>query len=152
MNTYSTKSIAAIMYPDKIIIVTKYSKDEFVSYLGDIISILNVDVSNEELGKAVLDHLEKSVRKDFTLEEIKKLNDSYKRLTKFKSENAAMIDAKYVSVTMKGGLVIIEPFSNKISNRTYYRLPREIKETKDIDIGNIGIELRLAWNKCLFID
>ncbi len=101
------RSIAAIKYPDKIIIVTKHSKDEYVSYLSDILTILPAEISNEELGNTVLDHLKKSVRKEFQQEEIKKMNETYKKLVKFKSEKAAMMDAKYVNVSMKSNIVEI---------------------------------------------
>ena len=118
----------------------------------DQLTVLNVGVSNILLGKTILDQLNQSILLDIPWEEIRELRVSFRKKGKFKSEKSTVVDAKNVAVYLKTDSILFEPFNNKISTKTFYRSPKDISELKIFDEENIGMELKLAWDKCKFLD
>lgn len=97
-NNKSEKSIGATLYPDKIIIATKNKRDNYTWYLTDCISILPIDPSDLTLGETIIKHLENSKEQVITNDQIRILRENFRKAAKFKTEKAAMQDAKYVSI------------------------------------------------------
>ncbi|HVY75929.1 MAG TPA: hypothetical protein VG890_13920 [Puia sp.] len=150
------KSIVVIFYPKRIIIATRIG-DKYGSVWTrtDRLTILQVEVSDEELGNVALRHLELSVIREIPTEEHRDLRERYCKLTKFKTEGQAMKDSKMVSVYLAKNKIRLEPKENRYSQvrRHYYEYLGMPEAKFEIDypctLTQIGLALREASKKCL---
>ena len=80
------KSAGATLYLDKIILETRNQKEALIWYTTDSGTILPVDAPDLSIGEALLKHLGESKLQDVPFGEIKRLRDSFRKITKLKSE------------------------------------------------------------------
>lgn len=143
---------AALLLPDRIMIDTMDRRDAGTWYSTGMPTILPSNVSDVELGDAVLSHVSQSKEEVVTYEQIR---ENWKTLIKkagYKTEKAFINDVKRVTVIIEGDKIRFEPFSVNTSQKMFYRLPEAIVET--IPVPNnyeIGKEVRKRWEKCLLI-
>ena len=104
------KSIAATLYPKRIIIATR-TGDQYGSIwtMTDCLSILHPDITDEELGIVILRHIFLSTIKTLSGSESWDLRDRYKKLCKFKTEGQVLKDSKLVSVFLTDSDLRFEP-------------------------------------------
>ncbi len=148
------KSIAATLYPDKIIIVTRNRKDPGTWYSTDFFTILAVDIDSLTLGRTMINHLEESTERDISYDQIKSIRDNFRKKSKFKTEKAVMQDAKYVSIFLLDNVIRFESYKNMVTKggqKEFYRIPDSILALSFVnDYTFIGEHLRNAWEKCKF--
>jgi len=150
--SYMEKSIAATFYPKQIIIATRVSNEHgSIWTMTDCLSILSHQVSNEELGMAVIRHMVLSTVKSISGSESMDLRRNYKRLCKFKTEGEVMKESRLVSVFLTDQDVRFEPKNNRYSqvkqrHYEYQGIPDAIF-TIDYPCAPeiIGTNLRKAW-------
>ena len=146
------RSVAAIAYPDKIIIEIRNKLDEYTWYSTADPVLLPVDISDAGLGKAVIDGLQRSEEKKISYDEIRQLREQYRRNAKFRSEKATLDKARYVSIYGQNEKMRFEPKANKTSKHAFYNLPDAIFELKKDanDPATVGKQVRNAWTACGF--
>lgn len=147
------KSVAAILYPDKIIIETRNQRDQYSWYSTDDLSILPTDAPDTAIGEAVLNHLALSKVELVDAATLQKQWESYKKKAKFKTEKSTIENAKCLSVYMSSKKIRIEPKKTMLSKRAFYNLPESIVEM-DItsDAAKMGQYIRDSWQKCIISD
>ena len=147
------KSVGVYLYPERIIIVTKYQRDASTSYLSDDISILTADASNYEVGDSLIKHLQRSKLDSGSYQNFQLYRKAFRKKGKFTSEKQVMINAKYVNVFMTNDTLRFEPFRNMFLERgwkEFFRIPESIfncNSTMDFDM--IGEQLRIAGDKAI---
>jgi len=148
------RSVAAVAYPDRIIVEVRNKLDEYTWYSTADLVLLATDISDSELGQVVLDGLERSEEKKISYEEIRQLREQYRKKAKFKSEKATLVKARYVSIYGQNGKIRFEPKENKASKHAFYNLPDAIVELKKDtnDPSTVGRQLRNSWVACAFSD
>lgn len=148
------KSVAATLYPDKILIVTMNHKDDYIKYGTDQFMLLPANCSDSILGEAVIHFLRESKLEDISFEEMKILNSNLKKATKIKTEKAMMSDARYVAVDVEGDEMNFVPFKNMVTKngqKEFYRMPTAITTIQNTEVDSlIGRNLRSAWERCVF--
>jgi len=145
------QSVAAVLYPDRIIIETRNKKGYSTWYSTDNLTILPLDISDAELGNIIMNHISQSKEEIVSIDQIKKIRENYRKKAKFKSEKATMQNAKYVSLYSNGDTIRFEPKKNKIAKGAFYGMPDKIFEVKiNSDYASIGSNIRKAWDACTF--
>src|SRR4030095_16106413 len=142
--------VAALLFPDKIIIETINKKDAGTWYSTGECTILPLNTSDVELGDCVLNHLKQSKEREVSYDQIR---ENWKLIIKkasFKTEKAFLQYVKRVSIILEGRKIVLEPFKIDIPKKMFYRLPDFIKEIEYIpeNFETIGKELRNSWSKC----
>ena len=147
------QTAGAILYPDRIIVETRNVQIQYSLsfYSTDNLTILKLNTSNNELGEAIIAHLNYSKMEGSYSKELRK---NYLKILKFKSETAARKDSRYVSIFKSNSSIRFEPRNNKVSDGrsgAYYGMPNEIFEIKlQSNMDALGIATRNAWSKCIF--
>jgi hypothetical protein len=145
------QSISATLYPKKIIIATMINQSGGSTWITtDCISILPIDVLDEELGVTAVRHILLSEIRDVSSDEIWDFRSRYKALAKFKTEGQLMKHSKLAKVILSdNNLLRFEPRNNKYSlgrNRYYQGMPTDNFHIKyPCSFENIGIALRKVW-------
>ena len=143
----------AILYPERIIIVTVNNYKDILYYATDELTILPVNIDEEQLAKVVIKHLDNSKLHANSKEDRKTLRDSFKRKSGFKTEKDYVNNAKYLSIYKNKVEIVIEPFDNRLSekDKLFYRIPSSIITcTLPCDNALLGSYIREGWSKCLF--
>lgn len=147
------QSLQAILYPTKIIIVTVYHYDDYMSYSTDNFTILSIDVDDNQLGKTVNKHLEDSKYLQMPTEEKRKMRKNFLHQTGLKTEKAYVEDAKYLDVEKQEICMTIRPHDNRLSEKykLFYFIPSSIITCPlPCDNALLGSSIREGWTKCLF--
>ena len=149
-----SQTAAAILYPDKIIIVTRNTLKKSSWYITDNFTILTNSSSDNEIAETVINHLDQSISDEKSHEEINKLWKSYLIKTKLKSNIKSHENARFLSVFKTKKSITIHPKENKNSERlkaSYHGIPDKILHV-DLKISSqdLGKAIRLCWDKCTF--
>lgn len=152
--TNYSKCVEVVHYPDRILIATRNLFKEGGSYITNYLSEIQIDTSHYELGKLVIEHIDKSRIKNIPSDEIKMFRMAYLKLNKFKSELASMKNARYMLIDYDNTTYRIRPMLNAYSDKlraAYYGLPDEIVELNNqTDYEKLGRTIIELWDKCQF--
>ena len=148
-----SKNVSALIYSDKIIIQTNHQiKNSYWTQSSEV-SLADINTDDNELGKILMEHLEKSkVIKEPGPEKRKELNEEYKIKTGLKTIKSQMKDSREVSVSLEKGILSFIPTDNggtSGTNKGYRHKPEEKIETAVLnDLALIGTSLRKAFSLC----
>jgi len=147
------KSVNIISYPDKLVIESKYLTKHGSWITSDNVTILDIDTPDNILVDTLLNYLGLSCKRDFSPVDFKSLRKAYLKKTKFKSEKAAMENARMVGVFMTNDKRLrFAPKENRFSDglkRAYYGIPDKISYCKLNDsVGDIAKNIRLGIDNC----
>lgn len=99
-------------------------------------------------------HLEVSKEQAITHDQIRILRENFRKAAKFKTEKAAMQDAKYVSIFLTNKEMRFEPYKNmftKDGQKEFYRIPDSIFSFPvNNDYSCFGQQLRNSLDSSLF--
>lgn len=141
---------AAYLLPNNVFIITMNKKDAGTWYSTNEISIFSQDVSSQELGQSIFNHLHKSKEENISYEQIRDYYKEFLKRAKFKSDKSFVQNARRVVIIMDNSKIILEPYRTEISQKIFYRLPESIVEIEPIhDQCQLGKEVRKCWEKCL---
>jgi len=151
-NEIIDKGATATLYPTRIIIETLNKEGNGSYYSTDNVTVLPLEITEKELGQNIEKHLRDSIFLKITPDEQKRIRRSYKKKVKARSEKALMENARQVRIYFDGLSFILNSFQNKTSDKLFLGNPSTIKTlTADLDNEMLGNEIRLAWEKCVFI-
>ncbi|HEY1196572.1 contact-dependent growth inhibition system immunity protein [Flavobacterium sp.] len=148
-----TQGISVIQYPDRIFFETYDRIINSYSIRSKEITILEINSSDFEIGKAIIKHLDlsKTIRK-FTDKERKENYEYYKKITGLKSIKAQMKDSLYVSIKRQNNQITFSPTINggTAGDRKGYQFlnGQEIVIEDNEDFEPIGKVLKAALKKC----
>lgn len=145
------KSVAAYLYPDKIILISQnLVKDEYWIDTNNFTKLKSV-ISNEVLGKEVEFLLNKSrsnVPNPKNQKEFKIISQCLKEAGEFKTIKETKINCRYCNIHLKNRIIEFSATINddkvgfKYFNETYDLLANSSYE-------EIGKTLRDSWGKCM---
>ena len=151
------QSISVIKYPDRIFFETYYKIVNSYSTRSTEITISEINISDFEIGKTILRHLDLSrTIKKFTNKERVENYEAYKKITGLKSIKAQMKDWVYVSISRQNNQITFYPTINGGTSgqrKGYHFLDEEkiVIEDSD-DFQSIGEALKLALEKCSWVN
>lgn len=147
-----TQSINVVKYPNKIVFETYHQIKNSYSIRSTEISQLEIDASNLDIGKAILNHLSLSkVIKKVSDEERKAINENYKKITGLTSMKAQMKEALSVHVSRKNNLIDFFPTVNggtAGNNKGFHFSEEKITIESSENYELIGETFNLALGKC----
>ena len=147
------KSIGITTYPDKIIFISQYQIKNTYWISSAEIEILEINVSNDLIGKMICKQLSLSRygRKMPNEIELKEIKEKQNKIFKFKSIKDSMKNAKHIGIIELNGKIIFEPSINGGSigkNRGYSYLKEKIEVEINTDSETLGETYRKALEKC----
>lgn len=144
---------SAYLLPDKIIIETMYKKNEGTWFGAGLSITLPLNVSDFELGEAILNAISQAKTEDISYEKIKEYWRDLIKKSKYKTEKAFFQNTKHLSIVIEGEKIMFVPFKTSISRRAFARISDKIIETTPVPEADvIGRNVRKGWEKCFFID
>lgn len=146
------KKCGVFLVNNKIIIQTENRKNEGTWYGSATMTILDIVVSNKDVGEIILHCLSFSKTEDIAYERIKEYWKNLIKKSNSKTENFFFENTKYLSVEATNDLLIITPFKTCVSRRAFARTPNEVFEiSQSSGFSEIGSKIIEALNKCIII-
>ena len=153
MENQVIQTASAILYPNKIIIVTMNITGQGSYYTTDDLTILPVDSSFEVLGRVISAHLFRSKFVKPGLVNYREEQKKYLKKGKLKSEPDSRKDARYVRIDRMKSVLSFRPMENQISkgrSGALYGMPNDIFHIEDSnDYVSIGHAIKDGWTKCI---
>ena len=144
----------AMKWPDRIVISSVH-QTAGPSIIGAPWLKLTLDMSTEEIGKAVLEAFSNCKSNlplpDYTSEEYKMLNKERYKAAGVKSEREYMQFSKHVYISRDESSIHFNPTRNNGTHgdqRGYVDLPDKIVIENNSSATEIGEALNKAWDKC----
>ena len=147
------KTIGVTTYPDKIVLTALHQiKNSYWTNSVEI-EILEINSSNELIGKIIRKQLSLSKYgiKEPTEYEIKERKEKSDKILKFKSVKESMQNSKHISISERDEKIIFSPSKNGGSagkNRGYIYLNESIEIRSDVSNEVLGETYKKTLEKC----
>lgn len=147
------KSIDVTTYPDKIVLTALHQIKNSYWINSAEIEILEINSSNELIGKIIRKQLSLSKYgiKTPTENERKEQKEKSNKILKFKSVKESMQNSKHIGISERDEKIIFSPSKNGGSvgkNRGYAYLKERIEVENNVNFEILGENYRNAIEKC----
>ena len=147
------KTVNVETYPDKIVLTTFHQIKNSYWINSSEIEILEINSSNELIGKTIRKQLSLSKYgiKEPTEKERKERKEKSDKILKFKSIRESMQNSRHICISEEDGKIIFTPSKNGGSvgkNRGYIYLKENMEIKNDVSNEILGETYRKTLEKC----